>query len=49
MEQLANIAKRFGIYDDMPQVLSMALGAGETTVMKLTAAYGMLANGGKEN
>ena len=48
MEQLANVAKRFGIYDDMPQVLSMALGAGETTVMKLTAAYGMLANGGKK-
>ena len=48
MKQLANVAKRFGIYDDMPQVLSMALGAGETTVMKLTAAYGMLANGGKK-
>ncbi len=48
MEQLANIARRFGIYDNMPQVLSMALGAGETTVMRLTAAYGMLANGGKK-
>ena len=48
MEQLANFAKRFGIYDDMPQVLSMALGAGETTVLRLTAAYAMLANGGKK-
>ncbi|MGQ3277235.1 MAG: penicillin-binding protein, partial [Shinella sp.] len=28
-------------------VLSMSLGAGETTVMRMTAAYSMLANGGK--
>ena len=48
MEKLANLAAKFGIYDKMPQVLSMALGAGETTVMRLTAAYGMLANGGKK-
>src|SRR3546814_11671240 len=31
----------------MPRVLSMSLGAGETTLLRLTNAYGMLANGGK--
>lgn len=37
----------FGIVDDMPGELAMALGAGETTLMRLTTAYAMLANGGK--
>ena len=32
---------------NMPEQLSMALGAGETTLIKLTAAYAMLVNGGK--
>jgi penicillin-binding protein 1A len=31
----------------MPELLSYALGAGETTLLKLTSAYAMLANGGK--
>ena len=32
---------------EMPEVLSMSLGAGETTLSRMTAAYAMLANGGK--
>jgi penicillin-binding protein 1A len=48
MPLIAEYARRFGIYDDLPQFLSMALGAGETTVLRLTSAYGMLANGGKK-
>ena len=32
----------------MPEQLSLSLGAGETTLMKLTAAYAMLVNGGKQ-
>jgi penicillin-binding protein 1A len=47
MPLIAEYARRFGIYDDMLPVLSMSLGAGETTVMRMTAAYSMLANGGK--
>ena len=39
--------KKFGISDDLEPVLSTALGSGETTPMKLTAAYAMLVNGGK--
>ncbi len=40
-------AKAFGIVDDMAGELAMALGAGETTLMRLSTAYAMLANGGK--
>jgi penicillin-binding protein 1A len=47
MPLVAEYARRFGVYDDMLPVLSMALGAGETTPLKLTTAYAMLANGGK--
>ncbi|MGL4240309.1 MAG: penicillin-binding protein 1A [Beijerinckiaceae bacterium] len=47
MPLIAEYSKRFGIYDDMLPVLAMSLGAGETTVLRLTTAYGMLANGGR--
>ncbi len=47
MPKVIEYARRFGIVDDMPPVLSMALGAGETTLLHLTTAYAMLANGGK--
>ncbi len=48
MDRIANYARRFGITPDLGQTLAMALGAGETTPLKLTAAYAMLVNGGKE-
>lgn len=47
MEAVVDYAKRFGIVDDMPAYLPMALGAGETTLLRLTTAYSMLVNGGK--
>lgn len=46
--KVAATAERFGIFKRMPRVLSMSLGAGETTLLDLTAAYGILANGGKK-
>ena len=48
MPLVAEYARRFGIYDNMLPVLSMALGAGETTVLRLTTAYSMIANGGRK-
>ncbi len=48
MEIVSDYARRFGIIDNMPEILSMSLGAGETTLMKLTTAYAMLVNGGKD-
>ena len=47
METVADYAKRFNLVDDLQPLLSMALGAGETTLMRLTTAYAMLVNGGK--
>ena len=47
MPLVAQYAERFGIYDEMLPVLSMSLGSGETTVMRMAAAYSVLANGGK--
>ncbi len=42
------LAEKMGIYRRLPPVLAMALGAGETTLLRLTTAYAMLANGGKK-
>jgi penicillin-binding protein 1A len=47
MERVVDYALRLGIVDDMPPILSMALGSGETTLLRLTTAYAMLVNGGK--
>lgn len=47
MPLIGEYAKRFGVYDDLPPYLSFALGAGETTVLRMTAAYSMFANGGR--
>jgi penicillin-binding protein 1A len=47
MPAISEYARRFGVYDDMLPLLSMSLGAGETTVMRMTAAYSMFANGGR--
>jgi penicillin-binding protein 1A len=47
MPLVTEYARRFSVYDDMMPVLSMALGAGETTVLRMTTGYSMFANGGK--
>jgi penicillin-binding protein 1A len=47
MPLIGEYAKRFGVYDELPPYLSFALGAGETTVLRMTAAYSMFANGGR--
>jgi penicillin-binding protein 1A len=47
MPLIAEYAKRFGVYDDLPPYLSFALGAGETTVLRMVGAYSMFANGGR--
>lgn len=47
MEKIADYAKRLGVVDNLPPKLAMALGSGETTLLKLTTAYAMFVNGGK--
>ena len=48
MDEIGDYVRRFGLNENLPPLLSMSLGAGETTLLRLTAAYGMLVNGGKK-
>jgi penicillin-binding protein 1A len=47
MPLISEYAKRFGVYDELPNYLSYALGTGETTVIRMVTAYAMIANGGR--
>ncbi|MFO1184279.1 MAG: penicillin-binding protein 1A [Bauldia sp.] len=48
MPLVVEYARRFGVYDHLDPLLSMALGAGETTVMKMVTGYATIANGGRK-
>ncbi|MBS27600.1 MAG: penicillin-binding protein [Alphaproteobacteria bacterium] len=48
MEQVASYAERLNVVDQMPRQLSMSIGAGETTLMRLVTAYATIVNGGKQ-
>ncbi len=47
METVAQYAERFGVYSPMQPFLANSLGAQETTLFKMVAAYSMFANGGE--
>jgi penicillin-binding protein 1A len=47
MPLIVEYAKRFGVSDNLLPVLSMSLGAGETTALRMAGGYSMFANGGK--
>ncbi|WP_126976717.1 penicillin-binding protein 1A [Frigidibacter oleivorans] len=47
METVAQYAERFGVYNPMSPFLANALGAQETTLFQMVAAYAMFANGGE--
>jgi penicillin-binding protein 1A len=48
MPLIGEYAKRFGIYESLPPYLSFALGAGETTLLRMVGAYAMFDNGGRK-
>ncbi len=48
IKSVVEYAKNFGISDTMKPHLANALGSTETTLLKLTTAYGMIVNGGKK-
>lgn len=48
MKKVADYARKFGIAEHLQEVLSSALGANETTLLRLTTAYGAFVNGGKK-
>jgi penicillin-binding protein 1A len=47
MRKVSDDAVKYGVVDEMAPVLAMALGAGETTPLKLTGAYAAFPNGGR--
>ncbi len=48
IDKVAAMSEKLGIYDHMPHMLAMALGAGETSLIKMAAGYSMIANGGRK-
>src|SRR5207237_10808052 len=48
MPLIGEYARRFGVYDSWPPCLSFALGAGETTLLRMVGAYAMFDNGGRK-
>ena len=48
MPLIGEYAKRFGVYESLPPYLSFALGAGETTLLRMVGAYAMFDNGGRK-
>ncbi|HEY8004215.1 MAG TPA: transglycosylase domain-containing protein, partial [Phenylobacterium sp.] len=48
MPKISANAIKLGVVKSMENVLAMALGAGETTVFKLTGAYATFVNGGRK-
>ncbi|AHC73495.1 penicillin-binding protein 1A (PBP-1a) (PBP1a) MrcA, putative [Candidatus Endolissoclinum faulkneri L5] len=48
MDKVVQYAKLFGVVEHMEPHLSFALGAAETTLLRITSAYSMFVNGGKK-
>ena len=44
----AAVARRLGIHSELREEASLALGTSEVTLIEMTSAYGVLANGGRE-
>ncbi|MCS6920787.1 MAG: penicillin-binding protein 1A [Elioraea sp.] len=47
LDRVADATRRFGVIDNLERTYAMALGAGETTVLRMAAGYAAFANGGK--
>ena len=47
MKKVSEYAAKFGINNNLPELLSMSLGAGETHLIDMATGYSMIVNGGK--
>ena len=47
-KKISEITNNLGIYNDVPELLSVSLGAAETTLLQITNAYCTFVNGGKK-
>ncbi len=48
LDKILDLSKRLNIYEEIPELLSVSLGAAETTLLSLTTAYAPFINGGKK-
>ena len=48
LDEILNLSKKLNIYNEIPELLSVSLGAAETTLINLTSAYAPFVNGGKK-
>ena len=48
LDEILKLSKELNIYEDIPELLSVSLGAAETTLLNLTSAYAPFVNGGKK-
>ena len=48
LNKILELSNELNIYDDIPELLSVSLGAAETSLINLTVAYASFVNGGKK-
>ena len=48
LDEILSLSKKLNIYEEIPELLSVSLGAAETSLINLTAAYAPFVNGGKK-
>jgi penicillin-binding protein 1A len=48
LNKILDLSKKLDIYEEIPELLSVSLGAAETTLINLTSAYAPFVNGGKK-
>jgi len=48
VEKILQLSNDLGIYNEIPELLSVSLGSAETTLLQITNAYSTFVNGGKK-
>lgn len=48
MDKISEMSRRIGVNKNLPKLLSMSLGAGDTRLIDMASAYSVLVNGGKK-
>lgn len=48
MDKVSEMSRRIGVNDNLPELLSMSLGAGDTKLINMVSAYSVFVNGGKK-
>ena len=48
LDKILDLSNKLEIYEDIPELLSVSLGAAETSLLNLTSAYASFVNGGKK-